>query len=148
MNSMKYDRHEGLFFAPPSSITFKIERHGGTVMGSHYGELQEWSIDMASNVANQAIVGKRRISPLDKSLDLQPLIDKVVAAINEGDTSNTVIKWLNENRIKVLAGDLIPETYKQTTANRRKRFRLALEEELTKSGWDKTSPNYFTKRAT
>ena len=144
MTSLKFDRYEGLFFKPPSTITFTVERHGSAVMGSKYAELQEWSIDLARNASKQQIVGKRRIRPLDKSLDVQTLVDKVASAITTNDTTSTDIIWLNNNKVKVLTSALIPETNKETTANRRKRFRAALRDELAKSGWHETSPNYFS----
>jgi hypothetical protein len=43
-------------------------------------------------------------------------------------------------------GTIIPETYPQTTAARRKRFRHALEEILAPKGWVPVRPNIYKKQ--
>jgi len=49
--------------------------------------------------------------------------------------------WKSDKKVQVRIGEVIPETYKQTTADRRKRFKKKLEELLLLHGW-RTSSAY------
>jgi hypothetical protein len=51
MAAEKLDRIEQVEWNPPR-LTFVIERHGGTVMGSTRAELHGWSIDIDRGTAN------------------------------------------------------------------------------------------------
>ena len=58
-----HDRMEKIEWVPPI-LRFVVERHGGTVRGSVYAELQSWEVNLNERTASVAggqrrIVGKR-----------------------------------------------------------------------------------------
>lgn len=147
MRSHKFDRHEGLSYIPPYTIVFCIERHGGIKQGSKYAEIQEWTIDIQSMVAECKVVGSRLKTPTDKRLsqhDIKELVDKVVTVVLN-QTQDPCVKWISSDKVKINVGSLIPEANKQTTLGRRKRFRNTLCSELNIHGWHESSANIFVR---
>jgi hypothetical protein len=49
------------------------------------------------------------------------------------------LRWYSDGSVRVAVGTILPEGtgFKQTVSNRRRRFRLALDEKLTAAGWRK-----------
>ena len=130
----------------PHILTFKIERHGGTVMGSSRAEFQRWKVDVNKMTVGYEISGHRQIHPMVKRLDVRPIAEEIVQLILDKKEDER-LKWkqdrvtINIGKIKELeAGSALP----QTLAGRRKRFRTVVDELLVeKAGWIKTSPNNY-----
>ena len=125
-------RTEGMSWAPPV-LSFKIERHGGTVAGSIYAELQAWSVDLSTGLASMAPAGRRQVGRRDQPLDVKALAAELAGKIARREHDSR-IKWIGA-AAKVVASDLIPQTNRQTTAARRRRFAEELQLLLGKQGW-------------
>ena len=122
----KGPRTEDLQWNPPV-LHFQIERHGARVLGSTRGELQTWEIDVIQATATIVATTHRQLEPMDARLDVNPLASKTAEMIVDGCKSPW-LKWPSPTRVRIVIGEIIPATYKRTTAGRRDRFRVALEE--------------------
>ena len=136
-------RTEDIRWQPPI-LSFVIERHGATVLGSKYAELHEWTLNLETRQANVSVVGKRAVLPIDSKLNVRPLAEEVAQLI-VNHVEDERLKWNKDNTVRVYIGDVIPATNKQTTAGRRKRFRKALDELLSVSGWKPKRPNVYER---
>ena len=56
----------------PPVLSFLIERHGGTVMGSSRAAVHAWNIDVAQMTAHCLAVGHRQLKPMAPRLDVAP----------------------------------------------------------------------------
>jgi len=142
MNSDKVDRAENLEWDPPD-LSFDIERHGGMAKGSSRAEVYAWSVNLETLKADCKRCSHRQIRPKGKSLDVKPLAVEIADLIMSGKQDQR-LKWFSDGKVQVLIGIVIPETNKQTTAERRKRFRNALDRELT-PGWKSVRPNVYER---
>ncbi len=130
----------------PPCLTFVIERHGGTVMGSTRAELQTWCVNISSWSAAIISTRRRQLEPTAPRLDVRPLAQEVADAILH-DRESPSLKRLPDGRVKVLIGTLIPDvSYQQTTAGRRRRFRQALEALIRPAGWEVAGTNTYRRR--
>ena len=80
MAPYKLHRMEQASWNPPL-LTFIIERHGGTVMGSTRAELQRWVVDVKAMTAKCDNVSHRQVSPMQRQLDVKPLAEDVARLI-------------------------------------------------------------------
>lgn len=127
-------RMEDVRWDPPL-LTFRIERHGGTVMGSVCAEIQEWTVDVEKGTAEHyPWGGKRLVGQRPRPLKVAP-IAKEIADLVVTEKNDKRLKWITANHVRVLVSEVIPETSRQTTSGRRKRFWAALEGELKPHGW-------------
>jgi hypothetical protein len=69
--SKLHGRMENVCWEPPI-LSFTLERHGGTVLGSAYAELQAWSVDIDNGKADHGVGGKRVVGKRQKPMDLGP----------------------------------------------------------------------------
>ena len=139
MSIMKLHRIENLAYKSPNKIEFDIERHGGTVMGSVYAEVYHWTIDLDQGAAAYHDYPKKRVvRTKDTPLKVDPIAEKVVQEILEQNEDSENLEWKSNEKVRVLISAIIPETNKQTTTARRKRFRNCVEELLLPNGWQKT----------
>jgi hypothetical protein len=146
MSIFKLHRIEEVEFIPPATLEFKIERHGQTVLNSVYADLHKWTINLEEGSAwcderfGRRVVGKR-----SKPMKMEPIAEEVKELIISGNTKNEKLEWKSDKKVKVRIAEIIPETVKETTTARRKRFRRALEEKLTPNGWKMTTYNVYEK---
>jgi len=147
MNAEKLGRIDNVIFKYPDVITFEIERHGATVHGSVYAHVHKWTLNLTEMKAicdpyyKKRLVGKR-----DAPLKTQPLAQKVADAVINYDRDNKDLVWKSYDKVKILVGNIIPETNEQTTASRRKRFRNRLDEMLKTHGWSRPKQSYIYER--
>lgn len=137
-------RAEDLYWEPPI-LTFNIERHGGTTMGSTRAEIQTWSVNLETLSAEYSITGRRQVEPIDKRLDTKKLAQEVTSQILRHDNVEH-LRWLSDKRVRVLVGKLTPLTYQQTTLQRRRRFARELSSLLQQKRWrlvSGTSPHTY-----
>jgi hypothetical protein len=139
-------RTENLTWNPPL-LTFEIERHGATVMGSTKAHVYPWSIDLEQCTATMGWPRMRQVGVKDAPLKVQPIAEKIAACILTGK-SDSRLKWKSDTNVRVLIGDVIPAINQQTTSGRRRRFRVALEVLLLSHGWTRKSVNRYERRAT
>lgn len=138
-----YNRMESVTWNPPL-LRFDIERHGATVAGSIFADVQSWVINLEKGTAILEGVRKRQLGSRAKSLDTAAIACEITKLIRSGNRDNR-LKWKSETCVRVLVGVVIPATNKQTTAGRRKRFWAALEKELKQHGWTRTGRDSVTK---
>jgi hypothetical protein len=132
----KLSRIENVQWNPPQ-LTFVIERHGGTVMGSTRADLHRWIIDIDRGVAScDPNHSYRQLYKRDAPLHLEPLVAEIVTNITSG-SDDPRVKWFpGRDTVRVLVREFIQGQFKQTQAGRRKRFRNALAQRLQAGGWE------------
>jgi hypothetical protein len=135
---------EDVTWSPPL-LSFTIERHGGTVLGSTRAEKQRWTLNLESRTADYSQIGFRQLYPKAPKLDVRGLADEVCKAVREGPSSTSrhisggVIVWENDDELTVFHGKIIGGRYQRTVSDRRKRFRADLETKMKMIGWEFTS---------
>lgn len=136
MVAYKLDRMEDPSWEPPI-LSFTIERHGGTAMGSSRAELQAWTIDLANARACGDKSGRyRQLHPRQPGLKVGPLADELVSK-NLARAEDSRLKWLAQDSVRIEIGRVIPASSasQQTLAGRRRRLKNALRERLETRGW-------------
>ena len=144
MEAWKLERMEEPHWQPPV-LTFTIERHGGTVMGSTRAELQHWTVNVDEGIASCGTLrGHRQVEPMAKRLRVEPVVEELVQLINEGREDQR-LKWSRDGlRVtvshrkaieiaEVQQGAISP--YRQTIEGRSKRLSKALAAKLEEAGW-------------
>jgi hypothetical protein len=128
----------------PPLLTFIIERHGGTVLGSSLAELQHWQIDTESNRAEIIKEGYRQLSPQQprwKQAEADEEASKVASLILNRQ-EHDLVSWLKNGNVKVAVAQIVPDdAAKQTVIGRRKRFWKSLDKKLETS-WSRTGNIY------
>jgi hypothetical protein len=130
----------------PPILSFIIERHGGTVMGSSRAERQSWSIDIIQKKAYSGTVGYRQIYKRQPNLNVELLVKEVFKLINEG-TKDDRLKWNKDGSVRILIGKINElsksSAVKQTMLGRRKRFMTSMDELMNSIGWVKLKSNIY-----
>jgi hypothetical protein len=128
-------------------LTFLIERHGGTVLGSTRAELQRWSVDLEHQTATCQRTGNRQLSPMAKRVDVGFIADEIADRIVVGEADDR-LSWLGDGRVRVEVGRISVggSGFKQTVQGRRKRLREALIDRLSTKGWAHLGRNAFHRR--
>ena len=80
-------RAEDLVWQPPV-LSFKIERHGATALGSTRAEVQKWHVDVSSGNAHCESETYRQLIPRARGLIVRPIACKVCEVVKEGPRSN------------------------------------------------------------
>ena len=138
MEARKLDRVEDVEWHPPE-LSFTVERHGGTVLGSTRAELQRWTVNLDRRETRHVVARFRQLSRRDKPLKTGPLVAEIVAAIMSSSDDDRLY-WLNgRSEVRVLVGEFIGGDCKRTVAGRRKRFSRGLEQALKEHGWSKAA---------
>jgi hypothetical protein len=142
MEPWKLDRAEDLSWNPPC-LTFTVERHGATMLGSSRAELQTWSVDLQLGAARCWSGRYRQLSPTASRLDVKPIAARVREAVQQGPAASCalvkdgIVVWNGNNQLSIKHGALIPGGgYEQTVAGRRRRFRNELERLMKDIGWE------------
>jgi hypothetical protein len=138
-------RIEDVAWNPPL-LTFTIERHGGTVMGSTRATLQDWALDLATMTARCVEARHRQVRPMHPRLDVRRFAEEITQLIVPRK-EDPRLKRYADGRVRVLVGKIFPEgsAAKQTLAGRRQRFRAALRDRLAGCGWIECGVNVFRK---
>jgi hypothetical protein len=139
----KVHRAESLRWEAPL-LSFILERHGRTVYGSSRADLHYWQINLDTREAYIIKNSTRQLRPIDRPLKVQPIAEKLADAIVNQREEEVIVRK-SPSLVYLKIGQIIPETYKQTTASRRKRLRKALTEALKPTGWNEVRPNVYEK---
>jgi hypothetical protein len=127
-------------------LTFKIERHGGTVLGSSRATLQEWKLDLDKKTAWCEERRFRQVHAPQPRLDVRALAEEVSSLVlhRQGDGR---VRWYGDGRVRVLVGKVLPDcsAVAQTLVGRRKRFRQALRERLAGEGWQEVGLHVYAR---
>jgi len=133
MASYKICRTENLRWQCPV-LSFNIERHGGTVLGSSRAEVQEWDVNLETLSVTHHVSGSRQLRPMSPRLHTKQMASEVAAQISRREKT-AHLRWLQDGRVGVAISVLIPTTNLRTTTGRRKRFASQLHELLQPMGW-------------
>ena len=142
------DRVESPEWHPPV-LTFTIERHPGVAQGSRRAKKQRWVIDLDARTAHAEPAGQRQLRPARQTLDVAPVVGRIIAAIDAG-ADDPVLEWSKErSSVRVLMTDAVNPDWapKQTLEGRRKRLKAMLNPELAKIGWHPTNQSGRYKQA-
>jgi hypothetical protein len=141
MKDCKLTRAEDLSWMPPV-LSFTIERHGATVLGSTRAELDEWTVNLNLMTASCARSGYRQLTLAAPRLDVKPIAARVCDAVQQGQASNCelvgqgIVAWHGSDHVSIKHGALIPsDGYQQTIKGRRLRFRNELTNMMEALGW-------------
>ena len=140
-----HGRMEGVVWNPPV-LTFRIERHGATVLGSSRAEAQEWTVDLEQRTKSVVVVGRRQLQPPQSRMNVMPVAEELASAIL-GGRQDPRLKWDGPDRFRLLIGEVLPagSAVKETLAARRKRLREAVAKLLAAAGWKMVKPNQFVR---
>ena len=125
MTSFKLFRAENLHWDPPV-LSFTIERHGATVLGSTRAELHEWKINMETLTAYFYKGRYRQLMLKSKKLDVKPIAARVCEAVQQGPASKSplvqkgIVVWTGSDNVSIKHGALISGDNQQTIASRRR----------------------------
>ena len=139
-------RAEDMVWNPPV-LSFKIERHGGTVNGSSRADVYEWGANLETLQADCEKVSYRQKRPNGKRLDTKKLAMEIAKQIL-GHQKTPYLEWLLPNRVRLRISQVITANNKQTAGSRRARLRRDLSAQLEQHGWHlmlNTTPNTFEK---
>jgi hypothetical protein len=138
----KIHRAEDLRWSPPY-LTFSLERHGATVKGSTRAELHHWTVDVEAETARITNRTRRQLYRQSKPLKVEPIAQQVADRIRSGEIHET-LRWTDPDTVSININIVIPETTRQTTTSRRKRFYEALDE-LLQPEWTRTGTGRWMK---
>jgi hypothetical protein len=128
-------------------LTFKLERHGGTVQGSTRADVHWWTVDLAKGEATITRKSPRQVRKASPPFPFKEVCQEVVEAVRAG-VPHQSIDWKGADRFKLLMGNLVPcGGIKQTTSGRRKKLREFIEAALGPLGWIQEKPNFFHRSA-
>ncbi len=128
-------RTEDVRWNPPV-LSFQIERHGGTVLGSTRADRHVWTIDLDKKTATCEKVGQRQLEPMRAKLDVGPMAQEVAQSIIDHKEDERLL-WGKDGTVRIVTGKILPSgsAFKQTLTGRRKRFLTAVDETLSSAGW-------------
>ena len=129
------DRTEKMEWQAPV-LSFKIERHGRTVLGSSRAELQHWQLDTADCVATFNGDSYRQKRPKNLILDIESIAREIAPLILERRKDDR-LRWTRSGKVRILwdrilGGQSVPT---ETLEGRRKRLRKAVLRLIEPQGW-------------
>jgi hypothetical protein len=135
-------RMEDVYWEPPI-ISFDIERHGCTVLGSTKAAIHTWRVDIEKKIADCCDTWRHRVvGPRSKPLNVAPLAEEISNLILNHKEDHR-LKWFKNGNILIKTGEFI-DGVKETRIKRRKRFRNKINEILLPLGWETKKANHYT----
>lgn len=131
-------RMEDVRWEPPR-VSFMIERHGATVLGSTRAALQSWSIDIDAKTADcHDRASHRQLIPRAKPLRVGPIAEEIFSVIMRGE-DDPRLKWMDDRcRVRVNLSAAVGASVlasKQTVQGRARRLRDRLILLLAQASW-------------
>lgn len=141
-------RMEEVEWEPPI-LSFTIERHGATVMGSTRADLQRWQVNVDERTAICWTAGTRQVYPRQPPLDVRSIAEEI-AQLVVNHQEDERLRWKKDGSVHVNISRILPEgsAVKQTLEGRRIRMRDAVQERLNQEGWQKVGGNVYAPPAT
>ena len=87
MQDFKLDRAEQMSWDHPV-LSFVLERHGATVLGSTRAELQRWTVNLEAGSVDQSVEAFRQLYPTAPRLNVKPIVTRVCEAVRQGSNSD------------------------------------------------------------
>jgi hypothetical protein len=128
---------KGVEWNPPM-LSFTIERHGGTVMGSSRTEVQGWWVDAQAKTVYCEKVSHRQVRPMQRRIYIKPLVESILPAMRSGSENELVDKH-DDGTLIFPKGSAV----RMTLEGRRKRLREAVADVLLKEGWKRLGNDLF-----
>ena len=128
----------------PPLLSFKIERHGGTVQGSSRAKMQQWTVDTTLKTSRVAEAGYRQLTPRQSNWTKAAATKAAqeVAELINHHSEDELVTWLKNGGVRVVISKTVPgDAAAQTVSGRRKRFWKCLDELLGPS-WSRTGSIY------
>ena len=101
-------RMEDMSWNPPV-LTFRIERHGGTVQGSTRAEMHRWEVNVDKLTATCHRDGHRQLEPMSSKFMAGPCADQIVETILAG-AGHPGLKWLEPgSKVQITLSKIIPD---------------------------------------
>jgi len=131
------------------TLSFIIERHGATVLSSSRATLQMWEVNVKNMSATWRHAGHKQLTPMQPRLDVKT-IAKEIAQLIIKHRQDEQLKWNKDGTVRIEIGKILPENsaVPQTLADRRKRFRKAVDNLLNNAGWQKVRANVYAPPTT
>ncbi len=128
----------------PPELTFMIERHGATVLGSSRAELQSWTLDFNVKTRTFEEGGFRQKRPRKSPVRVDRIVDKLAEQILNHHPDDR-LSWSGHDQVRIMIGKILPKgsAVPQTLSDRRRRLRDALAVRLEPAGWKMITPNVF-----
>lgn len=127
MRAEKLYRLESPAWEPPV-LSFQIERHGGTVMGSTRAEVQHWAVHTETSSAELVRNTRRQLHSMATRWNADSLAAELAEAIRNGK-DHAKLSWRKKGTV-ALTGNSVPDGFKQTVAGRKKRLKAAIAKAL------------------
>jgi hypothetical protein len=100
-------RMESVSWAPPR-LTFEIERHGATVLGSTMAERQEWELDIDTLEASCSVVGRRLVRKRQQPPDVRWIAEKIFRCISDRQDHEALGWEADRSVVSVKISRIIP----------------------------------------
>jgi hypothetical protein len=97
-------RMEEVVWQPPI-LSFTVERHGGTVMGSSRASLQQWRLDLDKKTARCEERRFRQVRERQPRLDVEALAEEVASRILRQQADGR-LRWCGDGR-KAVAIEIV-----------------------------------------
>jgi hypothetical protein len=139
-------RIEQVSWQPPI-LSFVLERHGGTVMGSTRGELQDWEVDVDKQTAVLVKSRHRQLEKMAPRISIKVLAEEFAERILSGEDDER-IKRLEDGSVKVVVSTIFPagSGFQRTVSGRRKRLVEYVGQRFSHDGWVETIGKVFKPR--
>lgn len=137
------NRTEAMEWQPPI-LRFDIERHGRTVFGSVYAEIQEWTVNLDEGTVRVSIGRKRLVGKRQAPFKTAPIADELADAI-ANRTNDKRLRWSKTGAVQVRMKEVLPPGPEQTTEGRRKRLNRDLKERLAPLGWSHRASGWWSR---
>jgi len=127
-------------------LTFDIERHGDTVLGSKETEIHTWLLDIEFKQATCQKKGCRQVSQISKPLDVALIVEELTNLILNHQ-EDPRLKWKKDGSVHVKIGDVVSIGCHANLSGRRYHFKKKVDEILLPLGWQKLSCNHYAPPA-
>lgn len=130
-------------------LSFRIERHGGAMMGSTRAEVQRWDVDVEKKTATLGKIGWRQQRPMAARSNIKGLVKEILDAIRTGRQDER-LTWHGDAEVSVKTRVIYPEksAFRRTLEGRRKRLREGIASALLEEGWNRLGNDIFRRGAT
>ena len=132
-------------------LSFNIERHGGTVQGSTRAEIQHWEVNVDELTAKCDLTWYRELEPRAEAVKEAELVQlaQEIAALVKRESKDERINWKDSETVRILVSkiELLQAEFKQTTGDRRRRFRRHLQDAMSQIGWTQVRRDVFQRAA-
>lgn len=143
------ERIHNVYWHPPL-LSFKLVPNTPPDRDAPHAPLPRWEADLNRRTVTRARppTPPPSSAPPKSKFNMPTLADTITRLVIE-HRPDSRLRWYDDGCVRVAVGTIFPEGggFKQTVSNRRRKFRLALEEKLTAAGWRKVKDYIFAPPA-